>query len=284
MNKESVINSLKERFKESGKDEQTMDWDAEYDSELLPNENFNILKAKVDILLGKQEKELVNEIKSNKYEIQQKESFNNWINSNLLETKKLKDLFNTPKIIGLIGDVNTGKSNALYYFIKLLKEDYNFNLFSYGLRYDLGENKIFSVEELEKIKDSLIVIDEFSSIFDIEDRKKRKLIERTIRLIHHNNNVLILTGLPSNFVKFIASKVSVFIYSKSNINDFINGSKTKEICVSYMGSELGSSILNLPKNQLLVFNGENYSKLNIPYLEEYDSKKSNKLILVKKSP
>ncbi len=281
--KEKIINLLKGRFIECGKDIENFDWEAEWDSNLTDSENETILKKKIDVILGKRKKELVNDLKSEKYVIQQKEAYNKWINSNICETKKLKSLFITPKIIGLVGDVNTGKSNALYYIIELLKEDYEFTLYSYGLRYNLGENKIFSLEELEKIKDSVIIIDEFSNILDIEDRKKRKLIERTIRLIHHNNNVLILVGLPSNFVKFIASKLSIFIYSKSNLSDFVNGSKIKEICLNYMGSELGSSILNLPKNELLVFNGETYYKINIPYLEEFDSKSKNVRILVPKN-
>jgi len=116
---------------------------------------------------------------------------------------KLKTLFKDCRIIGMVGDVNTGKSMALYHILTELKKTYQFKLFSYGLRCNLGEQKIYSVEELEAIRNSIVVCDEFFTLFDLENRKKRKLIENTLRLISHNNNILILTGLPENFKKFI---------------------------------------------------------------------------------
>jgi len=283
LNKNQVLERLRGRFKDNGLDESVMDWEHEYSDDISPSENLTILTEKVDNLIGTEMKEIVNELRSEKYGNLQREAFNDWIQENPMELKKVKDLFKKPKIISLIGDVNSGKSNTLYYFVKILKEEYDFNLFTYGLRYDLGERKIYSIEELEKIKNSIIILDEFTSLFDLEDRKKKKLVERTLRLIAHNNNVVVLAGLPSNFIKFIASKINIFIYGKSNINDFVNGSKTKEICLSYMGSELGSAVLNLPVSQLLVFDGEHYQKLKIPYLSEFDSKSKNVDILVPKN-
>ena len=83
-----------------------------------------------------------------------------------------------------------------------------------------------------------------SSIFDLEDRKKRKLIERTFRLIFHNNNVLVLVGLPENYKKFISSKLGVIIYFKSTIADFtIDGNASNSVTSidsgawTYVGSD-----------------------------------------------
>ena len=44
------------------------------------------------------------------------------------------------------------------------------------------------VRELERARDSLIFLDEFYTLFDLDDRKKKRQIERTFRLINHNNN------------------------------------------------------------------------------------------------
>ena len=44
---------------------------------------------------------------------------------------EIKDLFNKPKIILVSGDVDTGKSNFLYYCIKKLMEENLFHLYTY---------------------------------------------------------------------------------------------------------------------------------------------------------
>lgn len=191
---------------------------------------------------------------------------------------KINKLFDKPKIIGICSDVNSGKSNLIYYLISKLKKYYDFDLYTYGLRFDINDKKIYSIEELEDIRNSIVFIDEFFSLFDLEDRKKAKLIERTIRLINHNNNILVLCGLPENFRKFISNKLDAVFFGKSTLGDFINGSRLKQICLSYKGNELGSTKLNLDKGEVIFFNG-NYEKVNIPYLPQYDSKKDNKPIL-----
>lgn len=192
----------------------------------------------------------------------------------------IEKLFDKPKIISICGEQNSGKSNLAYYFIEELKKIGAFNLYSYGLRVDLKEQKIYSVEELEQIKDSIILCDEFFSLFDLENRKKRREIENSLRLIFHNNNILVLIGTADNFKKFISSKLDVIILKRNKLSNFINGSSIKEIAISYKGSELGSSILNLNDNEALIYDGH-YKKVFIPYLQQYDTKKGNVQIVKK---
>ena len=195
----------------------------------------------------------------------------------------LKKILDKPKIIGICGDVNTGKSNLVYHLLTELKKTSQFNLYSYGLRCDLGEQKIYSIAELESIKNSLIICDEYFTLFDLDDRKARRAIENTLRLINHNNNILILVGLPENFKKFISNKLDVVIYKKCNLGDFINGSRIKALCMNYKGSELGSAVLNLAINEALMWSDTHYSKINIPLLRDFDTKKDNvKIIMSKK--
>lgn len=194
----------------------------------------------------------------------------------------LNNLFSKPKIIAIIGDANSGKSNLIYHLIKDLKNGFNFKLYTFGLRKEIeGAKAIWSINELEDIKDSVIFIDEFFNLFDLEDRKKKQQVESTIRLIFHNNNVLVLCGLPENFKKFISAKANITIYKKVSFDDFINGSKAKRDVLSYEGYEKGSKILNLGKNEILLHD-DSYQKYSIPYLKEYDTKKDNVPILVEK--
>lgn len=198
---------------------------------------------------------------------------------------KITDLFASPKLVGMIGDANTGKSNLLYFIIKALRAKHNFDLYSYGLRVNIvGEQKIFSVEQLEVIHDSVIIIDEFASMFDIDNRKEKKQIEQTLRLIFHNNNVVLMCGLPENFKKFIASKLDAMIYKRCALSDFINGSRVKAVAMNYRGYELGAAVLNLEADRAIVYDGTHYHKVEVPYLPESDTKADNADILrVKRS-
>ena len=194
----------------------------------------------------------------------------------------IKNLFSKPQVIGVISNANQGKSMMLYHFLEELKKEYNFKTYSYGLRIDIENNKkIFSVAELEETTNSVIIIDEFATLIDIDNRKVKKQVENTIRLIYHNNNVLLLCGLGQNFPKFISSKLDIIIYKKILLADLINGSSAQRNIINYKGYELGSTILNLAIDEAIIYYKGSYEKINIPYLAQYDSKKDNIDILNK---
>lgn len=196
-----------------------------------------------------------------------------------MKPETLSALFDHPKLIGIVADANQGKSNLLYFMINSLRAKYNFNLYSYGLRVDLGERKIYSVEELEVIHNSIIIIDEFASMFDVDDRKEKKQIEQTLRLIFHNNNVVILCGLPENYKKFIASKLNVIVYKRCALKDFINGSRVKQVAYNYRGPELGAAVLNVPVDSAIIYDGTHYDNVSVPYVKQCDTKAANVSIL-----
>ena len=191
---------------------------------------------------------------------------------------QINKLFNKPKIIAIVANTNEGKSNLIYHLLEKLK-GYDFKLYSYGLRNDLKEQKIYSIEELETIENSICFCDEFFTLFDLEDRKKRKLIENSLRLINHNNNILILSGLPENFKKFISGKLDIIMFKKCTLADFINGSRIKNIFTSYKGKELGSAVLNLKIDEALIYDGVHYNKIDVPYYKKYDTKRQNEPII-----
>lgn len=193
---------------------------------------------------------------------------------------KIKNVFNKPKIIAIVGDADEAKSNLLYNLIDRLKQIGDFNLYTYGLKYTIsGATQIYSVDELEQIRDSVIFLDEVMDLFNLDDRKEKKKIERTFRLIFHNNNILVLSCLPENLKKFICGKVNQYFFKKCTIGDFINGSGAKKVCTNYRGIEAGSSILNIRKEEAIFFDGLHYEKINVPYMKKYDSKKENKNII-----
>lgn len=198
---------------------------------------------------------------------------------------RISDLFDRPKIMAVCGDVNSGKSLLVYWVIKELSKENLFNLYTYGLKIDITNSQpINSIEELEQIKNSVIIIDEVMSLWDLDNRMAKRQIENTLRLINHNNNILVICGVPENFRKFVAGKINVTLYKKVTFNDFINGSKTKQNILNYKGREKGTSVLNLEPNQVIIFDGKHYYKIIIPYLEEFDTKKDNPDIIKKIVP
>ena len=174
-------------------------------------------------------------------------------------------LFDKPGIIAVVGNVNEAKSNLLYHLITELNKIGEYTLYTYGLRNDL--------------KNSIIILDEVINLWDLENRKAKREIEKTIRLIFHNNNILILCGVPENFKKFISGKINIFFFKKVTLADLINGCKVKNIVMNYRGNELGSGVLNLDKDETLLFDGKHYYKLKVPYYKEYDTKLNNKQII-----
>lgn len=194
------------------------------------------------------------------------------------------ELFDKPKLMGVIGNTNSGKSNLLYHIIDTLRKDSVFTLHTFGLKSKLPDAiEIYSLEELEAIKNSLIIADETFSLFDIDNRTKRKQIEETLRLLHHNNNILILSILPENAKKFLASKFNMMIFKKCSIADFINGSVTKRVVQQYCGAEKGHAILDIPINKALIFDGKNYKMMDVKYYPEHDSKAGNATIIKSKT-
>lgn len=197
---------------------------------------------------------------------------------------KLKELFNKPKVISIVGNANTAKSNLIYYILDELKKDFKFKVYVYGLRCPVSNTtQVHSVEEIEQVQNSLIIIDEMTSLFDLDNRKVKAQIENTIRLIFHNNNILLVCGLGENFKKFLSAKLTAVIFKKVTIADLINGSTVKNIIMSYKGNERGNSILNLGLGEAIVFDGLHYTKIDVPYLKKYDSKSKNVPILEKKT-
>ncbi len=204
----------------------------------------------------------------------------------------LTKLFSTPRIIGLCANADTGKSNTLYYILDELSKSYKFKVYTYGLRLSFkGTTQFKSVEELEQFKDSIIIIDEMFSLFDLDNRKVKAQIEKTIRLLFHNNNILLLCGLGENWKKFLSAKVHSVIFKRITFSDLINGSRVKQIAMNYSGDEAGSTMLNIPIDKAIIFNPvnfdkvkdeSNYSVIDVPHMKKYDSKKNNVSILVPK--
>jgi len=203
-----------------------------------------------------------------------------------MELKEVvRDVIKKPQTIAIIADADIGKSMLGYNLMNIISSVFDFDLYTFGLRVDIpGETKISSVDELEAARNKFIFADEFDNLFDLTDRHNKKGVERSLRLLYHNNNTLILSGLPRNYPKFLSACVNKFIFLSCSHSDFINGSVAKRVLKNYHGYENGSTKLNLKKGEGIYFDDKHYKKFEFPYLKAYDTKLSNKPIFsIKKS-
>jgi hypothetical protein len=204
-----------------------------------------------------------------------------------MKIKNAVDVFgdNMPKVVGIVADPHQGKSNTIYFLIEEIQRRWSTTIFTYGLRGETrNTQKVSSVEQLETLRNSVIFIDEFYTLFEMDNRKKTPLIEKTLRRIFWSNNMLVLCGLPQNFNKFISGKLSHIFFKQCTLVDFINGSRVKNVALSYREDELGSAMLCIPKDKALVYEAESltYSMVHIPYLKQQDMKLLNPPIMEKR--
>lgn len=207
-----------------------------------------------------------------------------------MKIESVEDLFSDPSIraIGLIGDPNVGKSNVIYHIIKALQEKYETKMYAYGLRVMFeGVQRINSIEELERLTNSVVFLDEFPSLFSLNNRRQVEKFEESMRKIYHSNNIVIVCGLPHNFNKFLSGLLNAIIFKQSTLIDFIQRSPAERIIASFspaIGSSIqkGSRMLTMPKDIALVYDGEHYYDADVPYIVDGDAKRFNLPILIPK--
>lgn len=185
----------------------------------------------------------------------------------------------------LMGMSNSAKSSFLYSLIKEYKDKYNGEVYAYGLDHTiclmLGVKTFSSLPELELIKGGIVIIDEVKKLIDISDRRNRKQVDNVFRLVNHKGNKMILSGLPSDFPKYICAKAKVFMYKSLAITDLINGCKAKTHLLDYKGDGIGNYTLDLPINEVLCYD-DGYWNETFKYNEAFDTKKDNPDLFVKK--
>ena len=203
-----------------------------------------------------------------------------------MKIKQVTDLFQDKsiRVVGIIANPNAGKSNLIYHTIQTLQDHYDANVYTYGLRaYVPGTTVIYSVEELEKISNSIVFIDEFYSLFELTNRKKTEQVEKSLRLIYHKNNIMVLCGLPHNFNKFISGMLNAIIFKECTLVDFINRSYAQRVAFSYKNDAImGQSTMSIAKDEAVVFDGNHYTLIDVPYIQAGDTKRGNPDILVQK--
>ena len=172
------------------------------------------------------------------------------------------------RVFGIVGEKHSGKTTAL---LQLIKESKKFKTTTYCYFYHQeykdsvkGVEFINTLNDLEQIRDGFIFIDEFSELFKLNDRHSTEMVKLVVSQIEHNNNILVLCGLPQYFNKLISSFVGEnWLLKGLNYDELINGSGLSKSIKMLSGDFVGGTRLNIPTNKLLyggIFNEVEYNK------------------------
>jgi hypothetical protein len=203
--------------------------------------------------------------------------------------ESLDNIFDDPTIrsIGVIADVNQGKTNTLNAIVKAIKARYTASIWTCGLRMSIdGVEQLNSVGELETIYNSVVIVDELPDFFDITNPRENRMFEKSMRKVFHSNNIIIICALPRNFNKNLGAMLQGIIFKQCTLSDFIQRSPTDMAIKSYtstFGSPIqkGTNMLTMPKDLALYheIGSKHWHELDVEYIKEADVKQFNPDIL-----
>ena len=134
------------------------------------------------------------------------------------------------KSVAILGDINTCKTNLAFSMLREYKGDRQIYLVGYPKQID-NFKTISNFQDLFKLTDSIIFIDEIQKYIKIYDRRANYDLMELISLFAHNNNTLIFSTCLSQFIsKSIEGYIDCWDLTRIlDIKSLKNGSKAKRI-------------------------------------------------------
>ena len=189
-------------------------------------------------------------------------------------------------IIIMTGHRNEGKTMAACNIITQYAAKYTRDICTFGLKPSIVEQlnvkQFWSIREMEKIQDSIIIADEAGDLLNVVNRKQHEEMLKTLRAVAHQNNIIVLISLPFDFKKIFAAQARCFLYKGMNIQELINGSLIKSTLMEYKGPALGAYRLNIPKNKILCHDEKGFWMDDVAYIKNLDTKLHNLNLFKKK--
>ncbi len=170
---------------------------------------------------------------------------------------------NQVKSVAILGDINTGKTNLAVSMLREYKKKggkREIYLVGYPKQIDDFKN-ISNFQDLFKLTDSVVFIDEIQKYIKIYDRKANYDLMELISLFAHNNNTLVFTTCFSQFIsRSIEGYIDCWDLTRIlDLKSLKNGGKAKRIIEQTTHPKCNKWSLALKKGEYL-----EYSELNDP--------------------
>ncbi len=164
-----------------------------------------------------------------------------------------KAFINNNKPIAIIGGTNSGKTNLAFFFAELCDHEKKY-LLGYPKPIK-GFVSISDKDELFKLKNCCIIIDEFQRFFRRAGRHHNDALEEALDFAEHRNIKIILTAQNNQAIdRNLESKIKCWALKRVNVHTLKNGGMCKIAMNSITNHKITSSHLALENNEFLWFN------------------------------
>ena len=193
-------------------------------------------------------------------------------------------IFEKERRVGIVGNTGTSKSSlALTELLELRQKYSELPIYVFGVEETLepflNQHKIYFIRNKEdildlKIKNSVILIDEFADLFSFQTRDKElERIKRFFNRIEHLNDFLIISTAQNGFWnKFVTGFIQTFLVKQIDFNVLVNGTDLKR---KVTGIETTSDYrLDCERNEFYVIGNGMTEKRTFAYNPNLDSKKN----------
>jgi len=196
----------------------------------------------------------------------------------------LTELFKRYRTIGIVGNTGTGKSMLALTEIIELKQKVDVDVYVLGAEpstYTYLESKGIKILKSKydlldlKIKNAVIVIEEFGDIFSVNAKDKQlEKLKRFFNRIEHLNNYVIITSAQANFWnKLICGVVRAYLVKSIEFNMLVNGTTLKRK-IRGITENTSDYRLDIPTDVFYVINDDEIvSRHTFRYDKNLDSKR-----------
>lgn len=197
---------------------------------------------------------------------------------------ELKRIFGDKRIVALVGEKNSGKTNNLVRLILEYREQRkDVPIYAYGMQPEvmrflnkLGVDEISCLKHLIQKKNCILILDEVEKL-KLNDKRYKELLDEFVEFIYHNNVYVIFSSQNiREFNSIIGSVIEKWLLKTIRVDSCVNGSQLKQIVEEYQGGYKTLGVIEVPKNEILLINDQQEEIIKCAYVKEADNKKINK--------
>ena len=197
----------------------------------------------------------------------------------------LASLFQNNRVVGIVGDRNVGKSSLVLQDLLKMKQNYpDLPVFCIGVEASLhsfleskGIFALYSTQDLLdlRIRDAVIFIDEFASLFSVQSRdKETEKVSRFFNRLAHMNCFVVLASAQNGFYnKFITGLINSYLVCRVSFDSLVNGTALKRNVIALENTS--DFRLDLEKGEYYILNEAITKFKKFSYCPEIDAKKEN---------
>lgn len=178
-----------------------------------------------------------------------------------------KEWINNNKPVAIIGSSDCGKTNLAFYLAKNCSHEEKYAL-GYAKEIE-GFISISDKDELFRLQNCVVVIDEFQRYFKRYGRHHNDALEEALDFAEHRNIKIILTAQNNQAIdRNLESKIKCWVMKRINVHTLKNGGMCKVIIDTIKDPRITNTFVSLSNDEFIWWNidsqiGENGIK-NFP--------------------